>query len=472
MKKEEAMHQSLRFTYFLIGTIAFSQGIMGLSDLAISYMQKDDYKQDPAQTQFFSTIISLPWIVKPFWGIMTDTVPLFGYRRKSYLIFFGVLGFFCWNLLADYGVENREFGLILLTVINICVAFCNVIGEALLVEYSGHSDDDTHQNDKASQNVTFFFGMRSTGTLVTAYSSGKLLQLFDKRYIFKITSIFPLILAGIAVFVKEKKYSKDEPEKDKIKTVESLKLFSKFVSQPVIYRPILLIMVFMSSPSISTAMFYFYTNVLQFGPDFIGELRLSYSICSILSAYLFNRFLRHVKFTKVFGYSTFVYCLVSCQTTLLVTRKNVKLGIPDRLFCFGDGVLNQVIGELNTMPVLVLACKMCPKNIEGTMYALLMSAINFGGMVSQELGALLTYYAGVTDDNFDNLARLIVICSFCTMLPLPFLGIINEDQMAKAREKHQYESLPKEEDEINVEQEVEEITDTKCANLQNEQLLI
>lgn len=95
------------------------------------------------------------------------------------------------------------------------------------------------------------------------------------------------------------------------------------------------------------------------------------------------------------------------------------------------------------MPVLVLACKMCPKNIEGTMYALLMSAINFGGMVSQELGALLTYYAGVTDDNFDNLAKLIVICSFCTMLPLPFLGIINEDQMAKAREKHLYESLPK-----------------------------
>lgn len=39
---------SLRFTYFIIGTIAFAQGIMGLSDLAISYMQKDDYKYDPA----------------------------------------------------------------------------------------------------------------------------------------------------------------------------------------------------------------------------------------------------------------------------------------------------------------------------------------------------------------------------------------------------------------------------------------
>lgn len=34
------------------------------------------------------------------------------------------------------------------------------------------------------------------------------------------------------------------------------------------------------------------------------------------------------------------------------------------------------------MPILVFACKMCPKNIEGTMYALIMSTINFGSMVS------------------------------------------------------------------------------------------
>lgn len=30
------------------------------------------------------------------------------------------------------------------------------------------------------------------------------------------------------------------------------------------------------------------------------------------------------------------------------------------------------------MPILVLACRMCPKNIEATMYAMLMSTINFG----------------------------------------------------------------------------------------------
>lgn len=71
-------------------------------------------------------------------------------------------------------------------------------------------------------------------------------------------------------------------------------------------------MAFMSCPSVSTAMFYFYSNVLSFGPEFIGQLRLVYSLCSILAAFLFNKFLKNVKFTKVFGYSTFIYFFVSC----------------------------------------------------------------------------------------------------------------------------------------------------------------
>lgn len=42
----------------------------------------------------------------------------------------------------------------------------------------------------------------------------------------------------------------------------------------------------------------------------------------------------------------------------------------------------QFVGELNIMPILVLACRMCPKHIEATMYAMLMSTINFGIYIS------------------------------------------------------------------------------------------
>lgn len=70
--------------------------------------------------------------------------------------------------------------------------------------------------------------MRSFGTLLTAYYSGELLEHFDKKFsnsiyrqnditkilsflVYRITSIFPLLLAFIALFIKEKKYNDDNP---------------------------------------------------------------------------------------------------------------------------------------------------------------------------------------------------------------------------------------------------------------------
>lgn len=64
------------------------------------------------------------------------------------------------------------------------------------------------------------------------------------------------------------------------------------------------------------------------------------------------------------------------------------------------------------MPLLVLACRMCPKNIEGTMYALLMSTLNFGSIISLQLGGVLTYFLGISDTNFDNLWLLVVLTQF------------------------------------------------------------
>ena len=67
-------------------------------------------------------------MVKPLWGLCTDFIPLFGYRRKSYLFIFGILGFCAYNALAIYGTHNPTIGVLLLLSIQTCIAFCNVVG--------------------------------------------------------------------------------------------------------------------------------------------------------------------------------------------------------------------------------------------------------------------------------------------------------------------------------------------------------
>jgi hypothetical protein len=128
-------------------------------------------------------------------------------------------------------------------------------------------------------------------------------------------------------------------------------------------------------------MFYFYTTVLLFTPEFLGELKFMYAAGTIIGVVLYNCSLKNLSIRKLFSITSIFYYLCYESLIILVTRKNVEWGIDDRLFCIGDSIMLHLVAELNMMPLLVLSCKMCPKNIEATMYAMLMSTMNMGNYI-------------------------------------------------------------------------------------------
>lgn len=65
---------------------------IGLSRLAKEYFVKDELDLSPAEASLIFSASSIPWLIKPLWGFISDSVPLFGYRRKSYLVLCGGLG--------------------------------------------------------------------------------------------------------------------------------------------------------------------------------------------------------------------------------------------------------------------------------------------------------------------------------------------------------------------------------------------
>jgi hypothetical protein len=38
------------------------------------------------------TLADFPWFIKPIYGFISDSVPLFGYHRRSYLVLAGFMG--------------------------------------------------------------------------------------------------------------------------------------------------------------------------------------------------------------------------------------------------------------------------------------------------------------------------------------------------------------------------------------------
>ena len=72
-------------------------------------------------------------------------------------------------------------------------------------------------------------------------------------------------------------------------------------------------------------------------------------------------------------------------TLLLVTHTNRALGIDDRWFSLGDSLVLTVVGQITWMPVLVLSARLCPKGVEATLFALLMSIWNLSGLLSPRI---------------------------------------------------------------------------------------
>ncbi|MFS7898204.1 putative biopterin transporter family [Helianthus anomalus] len=64
-----------------------NQGFGGaLGRVGTEYYMKDVQKVQPSAAQAYQGITNIPWIIKPVWGLLTDVVPILGYRRRPYFV--------------------------------------------------------------------------------------------------------------------------------------------------------------------------------------------------------------------------------------------------------------------------------------------------------------------------------------------------------------------------------------------------
>lgn len=400
-------------TLFVICVIAISQGLSTLADLAVAYLYKDEFSMNPAAVSIANSIVSIPFMIKPVWGFTTDCFPIFGMRRLPYLLIFSSLGVLSWLYLSTVHSAAAAVGVLLFNTI--CSAFCNVIGQALVVEESQKLGGD---QDKASKYVSIYCGVCSIGIIITAYLSGALLEVVSPRIIFCVTAAFPGIVLICSVFLKEELVSSDS---DTLKVKYQMKESWKFLSQKEVFVPIIFIFCYMATPYCGDVMFFYYTNKLGYSPEFMGRLKMVQGLASLFGIIVYNQWLKNYDFKSIVIYTTVINAFVSSSQLLLLNKTNLALGIPNLYFCTVIGFLQAALSELNKMPMFVLCARICPKNIEGTMYAFFKSVMNFGNLISLQLGSLLMFLLGIDQIHFTMLWLLIVIANMAALLPLPLL---------------------------------------------------
>jgi folate/biopterin transporter len=395
--------------------VYFVQGILGLARLAVSFFLKDDLGLSPAEVAALTGIATLPWTIKPLFGFISDGFPILGYRRRPYLVLSGLLGAGAWLALATV-VQSGTAAIAAITLSSLSVAVSDVIVDSLVVERArGESLGE------AGTLQSLAWGASAVGGILTAYLGGLLLEQVSTRTVFAITATFPLIVSAVAVLIQETPVQ--AASSWQVMRGQVSQLWGA-ISQKAIWMPALFLFLWQATPTADAAFFFFTTNDLGFQPEFLGRVRLVTSVAALLGIWVFQRFLRTVPFRRIFAWSTVLSTVLGLSMLLLVTHANRSLGIDDRWFSLGDSLILTVMGEIAFMPVLVLSARLCPPGVEATLFALLMSIVNLAGLLSHELGAVLTHWLGITETNFDHLWQLVLLTNLSTLLPLPLLALL------------------------------------------------
>ena len=362
----------------------------GLIAQPLSYYLKTSEGWTPAQVAAFISLLYLAWIIKPLYGLISDFVPLFGYRRKSYLVVANIAAVIGFVWATQLSAPSVLF--FALAVTAYAMAISSTLCGAVLVENG--------QRLRASGRfVNQQWLWYNIAAMAAAVVGGQLVERLSPQNALHgaaaIVAFTPVIIIVAALLlIPEKKVSiKIQGMRD---SFESLKSSLK-------RRELWLIAAFLFlynfSPGLSTPLYFTMTDTLKFSQSYIGILSSISALGWIVGAVLYRPFLGDLGLKQLLNVSigfgvaaTAAFLLLSSETSAAIIY-------------FGYGFA----GMLAMVASLTLAVDRCPPGAEGFTFAALLSVGNLASTIANNVGALLFTYA------FDqNLWPLVVISAATT----------------------------------------------------------
>jgi MFS family permease len=358
----------------LFGVVYFSQGMWYLPNQVITIFFKDQ-GLSPSQVANFFLVSTMPWFIKPVYGLISDFVPLFGRRRKSYFLLTCILSALSGIWLAVMPEHPFWWMAALFTTMGFGLAFTDVLTDALMVE-AGRPLGLTG----AFQAVQW--ACITGAAVLIGVVGGHLAHTRELNLAFGISAVFPLVSFAMALFfVHETPAPRD---------AAAFHATTRAIREALAHRDVWMVAGFLFfytfSPSFGPAFLYYQTDVLGFSQRFIGLLASLNSAASVLGALVYAPLSRRMPLRRLLNGSIGVG--VAGTLCYLVYRGRISAIAIDTFF---GGV-----GMIMQLAFLDLAAKACPRRVEATFFALLMSVFNTGTQLSQNVGARLYETYGYT----------------------------------------------------------------------------
>lgn len=389
----------------LFGVVYFAQGMWSLPNQTITMIFKDT-GMSAGQVATFFVISTTPWLLKPVYGLLSDFVPLFGRRRTGYFVVSSGLAALAGFGVAFGGSASYWTLVTLVTAMGLGLAFTDVMTDALMVE-NGRPRGLTG----AFQSVQWaaIYG----AAVFVGVGGGYLAEHRNLTATFLVAACFPLVSLAMAVrFI-------DEPPARADWT--ALREQARAVRAALASREVWLVAGFIFfwtfSPSFGPAFVFYQVDDLKFSQQFIGTLTALGSLGSVAGAAVYAPLSRMMSLRRIINLSIGLGML---GTLIYLLYRGPVSGI---LIDITYGFLYM----LTTLAFLDLAAKACPRHVEGTFFALLMSVFNLGQQASQWTGGHLYDYVGFR--------RLVLIASAMTALTWLLVPLIDIDRIEASARK-------------------------------------
>jgi MFS family permease len=389
---------------FLFGVVYFAQGMWYLPDQTLTVLLKDR-GLSAAQVAAFFTFPTLPWLIKPVYGLVSDFVPLFGRHRQSYFLLASGMAAaigFCLGLMR----EHPYWWLVgLMTAMAVGLAFTDVLTDALMVE-SGKPRGLTG----AFQAVQW--GCVYGASIAVGLLGGLLAEGRRLHAAFLLSASFPLIsFAMAAIFVREPRAAADRAA-----FRETWRAIRGALGGRDLWAVTGFLFFWTFSPSFGPALLYYQVDALGFSQTFIGVLASVASAAAVIGAFAYAPLSRRIPLRTLIPLAIGIG--VAGTLTYLLYRGRWSALAIDTLF---GG-----IAMITQLAFLDLAARACPRHAEATFFALLMSVYNGGAKVSEIAGGYLYDAVG--------LAPLVMISAGMSALAWLLVPLVRIDEIeARAR---------------------------------------
>ena len=386
--RRAAIHLGLLFAvlYFVQGLAEPGEGLIAQPVRSLL----NGWKKSPSEITQFMAIVAAPWAIKPLYGLLIDFVPLFGSRRRNYLLLatFITAVSLLWMAIRMPAEGETSQLLALLIVPTLAVAFSDVVADALMVEkgqplgLTGRLQSIQWGSMYAATILAGSLGgwmsehnrhelgflICGSGALVTFVATWIWIQDASARELTALHSL-PSETAGQA----------------DASAVEKETLWSRLaiMRRTMMSRQFLIIAVFLFlwnfNPFSSTIQQLHMTEHVKLTPQQYGH---SYSLFSVgaIGACLVYGFLCRIIPGRWLIHLAIAAGVLSTLAYLLVE------GVQS---AFVVSVFVGFVYMLGNLIQLDLAARMCPPTIAGSMFAMLMSVSNLAIIASTILGGWL-----------------------------------------------------------------------------------